>query len=101
MFVCVCLWGPGKQKCFMCKAVSHDPTISCVEKSCGQLYHVKCVEKLLPADEPVDNKTFICPLHRCATCQAIGKTVFAGSLHLTFVDGIGSPTLSWKRVIKS
>ena len=75
--VCACC-GAGKQKCFVCKVVDSESTVSCSEPSCGQLYHVTCVGKLLPLDEVVDKPKFVCPLHRCATCQAIGKTVFAG-----------------------
>ena len=76
MFACVA--GAGKEKCFVCKVVDSEEAVSCSEKSCSQLYHVNCVRKLLSADEVLDEETFVCPLHRCATCQAIGKTVFDG-----------------------
>lgn len=75
----MCVADAGKQQCFVCQAAdSDDATVSCSVKSCGQLYHVTCVNKLLPADELIDGDTLVCPLHRCATCQTLGKTLFAG-----------------------
>jgi len=68
----------GKQKCFVCKVVDFEVTVVCSEKSCGQRYHVNCVRYLLPDHELSKEKTFVCPLHLCATCLALGKTVFAG-----------------------
>jgi len=76
--VCV---GTGRQKCFVCKVVDSESTVSCSEKSCHQLYHVNCVRSLLPDTEVAREQTFICPLHHCATCQVLGKTVFAGLKH--------------------
>jgi len=73
--------GTGKQKCFVCKVVDSESTVSCSEKSCRQLYHVNCVRTLLPDTELTHEQTFVCPLHHCATCQVLGKTVFAGLKH--------------------
>ena len=63
----------------MCKAVdSNEATVSCTEKQCHQTYHVTCLRSFLSHDEALNEQTFVCPLHQCATCQAIGKAIFAG-----------------------
>jgi len=63
----------------VCKAVdSNEATVSCTEKQCHQTYHVTCLRSFLSHDEALNEQTFVCPLHQCATCQAIGKAIFAG-----------------------
>jgi len=68
----------GRIKCFVCKAVNSEATVRCTDQLCHQVYHVTCLRSFLPPDEAADEQAFVCPLHQCATCQAIGKTAFAG-----------------------
>jgi len=74
----LCIPGAGRKRCFVCKAVDSEAMISCTDKLCRQLYHVTCLRSFLPSDEAPDERTFLCPMHQCATCQTIGKAVFAG-----------------------
>lgn len=52
---------------------------ACVSATCGRFYHPRCVATLLHSKDEVaakdlqkdiaEGKTFICPSHKCSTCN--------------------------------
>jgi hypothetical protein len=58
---------PGVHTCFVCKKTDKE-TRRCSIGMCGRFYHEDCL-KVLPQAR-IEGKTFICPLHGCATCYS-------------------------------
>ena len=61
----------GHHKCFLCKKESNslNQTKKCSSSSCGKYYHDECVKSSDLFRKENNNKSFLCPLHLCATCS--------------------------------